>query len=198
MMQTQRKITVSQISPQRDQGDKIWMIDREAFSTPLLMFSLMCQHNPFIEMVQYLEHQVKCRTSETQKSIRHNQGVNPTKSLGGGGQLPQSRYYHNRSSGQVCWPRHPLYRLSRDQYYSSWEMLQPSYLPEIQNWLVSEYSRLIESRKKTKVCNTIRRDDVARFSGNELRQQAPKHELVLLHTCEHAVPDKHVHMVVLQ
>ena len=27
-------------------------------------------------------------------------------------------------------------------------MFQPSYLPEIQIWLVSEYSRLIESRKK--------------------------------------------------
>ena len=28
------------------------------------------------------------------------------------------------------------------------KMLQPSYLPEIQIWLVSEQSRLIESRKK--------------------------------------------------
>ena len=46
---------------------------------------------------------------------------------------------------------------------------QPSYLPEIQIWLVSGYSRLIESRKKMKVCNTIRRDNAARFSGNELR-----------------------------
>ena len=70
------------------------------------------------------------------------------KSLWGGGQLPQTRYYNNRSSGWVCWPRHPLYRLSKDQYYSSWEMFQPSYLPEIQIWLVSGYSRLIESRKK--------------------------------------------------
>ena len=47
-----------------------------------------------------------------------------------------------------CWPRHPLYQLSRDQYYSSWEMFQPSSLPEIQIWLVSGYTRLIESRKK--------------------------------------------------
>ena len=39
-------------------------------------------------------------------------------------------------------------RLSRNQYYSSWKMFQPSYLPEIQIWLVSGYSRLIESRKK--------------------------------------------------
>ena len=43
-------------------------------------------------------------------------------------------------------------------------MLQPSYLPEIQIWLVSGYSRLIESRKEMKVCNTNRQDDVARFS----------------------------------
>ena len=90
----------------------------------------------------------KGRTSGAQESIRDNWGVNPTKSLWGGGQLPQSRYYNNRSSGWVCWPRHPLYRLTRDQYYSSWEMFQPSYLPEIQIWLVSGYSRLIESRKK--------------------------------------------------
>ena len=48
----------------------------------------------------------------------------------------------------MCWPRHPLHWLQRDQYYSSWETLQPSYLPEIQIWLVSGYSRLIESRKK--------------------------------------------------
>ena len=48
-------------------------------------------------------------------------------------------------------------------------MFQPPYLPEIQIWLVSGYSRLIESRKKMKVCNTNRRDDVARFLGNELR-----------------------------
>ena len=48
----------------------------------------------------------------------------------------------------MCWPRHPLYRLSRDQYYSSWEMFQPSHLPEIRIRLVSEYSRLIESRKR--------------------------------------------------
>ena len=46
---------------------------------------------------------------------------------------------------------------------------KPSYLPEIQIWLVSGYSRLIESRKKKKVCNTNRRDDVAGFSGDELR-----------------------------
>ena len=60
----------------------------------------------------------------------------------------KSRYYNRRSSGWVCWPRHPLYRLSRDQYYSSWEMFQPSHLPEIQIWLVSGYPRLIKSRKK--------------------------------------------------
>ena len=144
----QRKITPSQISPWRGQGNKIWMIDRETFSTPLLMFSLMCQHIPFIEMVWYLEHQVKIGLQEHKKSIRNNQGVNPTKSLWEGGQLPQTRYYNNRSTGWVCWPRHPLYRLSRDQYYSSWEMFQPSYLPKIQIWLVSGYSRHIKSRKK--------------------------------------------------
>ena len=144
----QRRITPLRFHPWRGQGNKIWMIDRETFSTPLLMFSLMCQYNPFIDMVRYLKHQVKGRTSGTQKSIRNNQGGNPTKSLWGGGQLPQSRYYNNRSSGWVCWPRHPLYRLSRDQYYNSWEMFQPSHLPEIQIWLVSGYSRLIESRKK--------------------------------------------------
>ena len=129
------------------QGNKIWMIDRETFSTPLLMFSLMYQRIPFLEMVWYLGHQVKGRTSGSQNP----QGQLGSKSyeiLRGGGQLLQSRYYNNRSSGWVCWPRHPLYRLSGDQYYGSWKMLQPSYLPEIQIWLVSGYSRLIESRKK--------------------------------------------------
>ena len=48
----------------------------------------------------------------------------------------------------MCWPRHPPCRLLRDQYYNSWEMFQPSHLPETQIWLVSGYSRLIESRKK--------------------------------------------------
>ena len=48
----------------------------------------------------------------------------------------------------MCWPRHPPCRLLRDQYYNSWEIFQPSYLPEIQIWLVSGYSRLIKSRKK--------------------------------------------------
>ena len=38
--------------------------------------------------------------------------------------------------------------LQRDQYYNSWETFQPSYLPEIQIWLVSGYSSLIESRKE--------------------------------------------------
>ena len=193
----QRKTTPSRISPWRGQGDEIWMINRETFSTPLLMFSLMCQHNPFIIMVWYLERQVKGRTSRAQKSIRNNQGVNPTKSLWGGGQLLQSRYYNNRSSGWVCWPRHPLYRLSRDQYYSSWKMLQPSYLPEIQFWLVSGYSRLIESRRKNESLQHKSTRWRCEILGSELRQQAPKHELVLLHTCEHAVADKHDHVVVL-
>ena len=109
-MQIQRKTALSQISPQRSQGSKIWMIDRETFSTPLLMFSLMFQRNP-LDVVWNLEHQVVGRTSGTQKIIRHNQGVNPTKSLWGGGQLPQSRYYNIRSSDWVCWPQHQLYRL---------------------------------------------------------------------------------------
>ena len=51
--------------------------------------------------------------------------------------------------------------------------------------------------RKIKVCNTNRQGDVARFLGNDLPQQAPKHELVLLHTCYHAVSDKHDHIVVL-
>ena len=52
--------------------------------------------------------------------------------------------------------------------------------------------------RKVIVCNKNRRDDVARFLGNELRWQAPKHELVLLHTREHVVLDKQDHIVILQ
>ena len=99
-------------------------------------------------MVWYLEHQVKGRTSGAQKSIRDNWEINPMKSLWDVTNFLQSRYYNNMSSGWLCWPRHPIYRLSRDQYYSSWKMLQPSYLPEIQIWLVLGYSRPIKSRKK--------------------------------------------------
>ena len=80
----------------------------------------------------------KGRTSGAQESISKTMEVNRTKSLWGGGQLSQSRYCNNRSSGWVCWPRHPLHR----------ETFQPSYLPEIQIWLVSGYSRLIQSRGK--------------------------------------------------
>ena len=64
--------------------------------------------------------------------------VNPTESLWGGGQLYQSRYYNNMSSGWVRWPRHPLYRYGETSIIVSWETFQPSYLPEIQIWLVSE------------------------------------------------------------
>ena len=61
----------------------------------------------------------------------------------------QSRYYNNRSSGWMCWPRHPHYRLLREtDIIVLGKCSKPSYLPEIQTWLVSEYSRLIESRKK--------------------------------------------------
>ena len=194
----QRKITLSQFSPQRGQGNKIWMIDRETFSTPLLMFSLMCQCNPFIDMVWYLKHQVKRSDFGNTKIHRGNQGVNPTKSLWEGGQLHQSRYYNNRSSGWVCWPRHPLYRLQRDQYYGSWNSSNHHNCLRFRSGWCQDVPDLSSLGRKMKVCNTNRRDDVARFLGNELRQQAPKHELVLLHTCEHVVPDKHYHMVVLQ
>ena len=112
--------------------------------------------NVLLDALAYPDHRygLISRTSSKKVGLRDlkihrgNQGVNPTKSLWGGGQLLQTRYYNNRSSGWVCWPRHPLYRLQRDQYYNSWEIFQPSYLPEIQIWLVSGYSRLIESRKK--------------------------------------------------
>lgn len=70
------------------------------------------------------------------------------KSLWGGGQLPQSRYYNNRSSGWVCWPRHPLYRFPRDRYYSSWEMFQTIISAWDSDLVGVGYSRLIESRKK--------------------------------------------------
>ena len=105
------------------------------------------------------------------KIHRGNQGVNPTKSLWGGGQLPQSRYYNNRSSGWVCWPRHPLYRVTERP------ILQ--FLGNVPNHHIclrfrSGWCQDIPDSsslgRKMKVCNTNRRDDVARFSGNELRQ----------------------------
>ena len=166
----QRKITLSQISPQRGQGDEIWMIDRETFSSPLLMFSLMCQCIPFIEMVWYLEHQVKVGLRE-HKIHRDNQEVNPTKSLWGGGQLPQSRYYNNMSFGWVG--------LATTFTLPVFEGPILQFLGNVPNHHIclrfrSGWCQDIPDSsslgRKMKVCNTSRRDDVARFSGNELRQ----------------------------
>ena len=46
------------------------------------------------------------------------------------------------------------------------DMSQPSYLTEIQIRLVSGYLRLRMSEKKS--CGTYQRNDIVRFSGNEL------------------------------
>ena len=148
-------------------------------------------------MVWYLEHQVKGRTSGAQESIRNNYGVNPTKSSWGGGQLPQSRYYNNRSSGWVCWPRHPLYRFSRDQYYNSWEIFQPSYLPEIQIWLVSGYSRLIESREKNESLQHKSTRWRCEILGGWTTIASSKTWAGSATTCEYVVRDKRDHVAVL-
>ena len=55
-------------------------------------------------------------------------------------------------------------------------MFQLSYLTEIQIWLVSGYLRLRISEKKR--CNTNWRDDIVRFSGNELWKRVPKQEFI--------------------
>ena len=49
------------------------------------------------------------------------------------------------------------------------KLSQPSYLTEIQIRLVSGYLRLRIPEKKR--CNTNRRNDISKFSGNELREQ---------------------------
>ena len=51
-------------------------------------------------------------------------------------------------------------------------MFQPSYLTEIQIRLVSGYLRLRIPEKER--CNANRRNDIARFSGNELWERVPK------------------------
>ena len=48
-------------------------------------------------------------------------------------------------------------------------MFQPSYLTEIKIRLVSGYLRLRIPEKKR--CNTNRRNDISKFSGNELRER---------------------------
>ena len=55
-------------------------------------------------------------------------------------------------------------------------MFQPSHLTEIQIWLVSGYLRLGMPEKKR--CNTNWRDDIVRFSGNELWKRVPKQESI--------------------
>ena len=51
------------------------------------------------------------------------------------------------------------------------KLSQPSYLTEIQIRLVSWYLRLRMFEKER--CNTNRRNDIARFSGNELWKRVP-------------------------
>ena len=98
------------------------------------------------------------------------------------------------------WVGHDIHvtELPRDQYYSSWETFQPSHLPEIQIWLVVGYSRLIESRKK----NEGLQHQLTRWRCEILRGwttiASSKTWAGSATTCEHAVPDKHDHIVVLQ
>ena len=56
-------------------------------------------------------------------------------------------------------------------------MFQPSYLSEIQIWSVSKYLR--RGMPERKRYNTNRRDDIVRFSGNELWKQVPKQEFII-------------------
>ena len=57
-------------------------------------------------------------------------------------------------------------------------MFQPSNLTEVQIWLVYGYLRLGMPEKK-KRCNTNWRDDIVRFSGNELWKRVPKQEFIV-------------------
>ena len=120
------------------------------------------------------------------------------RSLWGGGQLPQSRYQNNRTSDWVCWPTSTLPGYRETNIIVLGTHSNHHICPRFRSSWCQDIADSSSLERKMKVCNTNRRDDVARFSGNELRQQAPKHELVLLHPCEHVVPDKHDHMVVLQ
>ena len=56
-------------------------------------------------------------------------------------------------------------------------MSQPSYLTEIQIWLVSGYLRLGMPEKKR--CNTNWQDDKVRSSGNELWKRVPKQGFII-------------------
>ena len=56
-------------------------------------------------------------------------------------------------------------------------MFQPSYLTDIQIWLVSGYLRLRMPEKKR--CKTNWRDDIVSFSGKELWKRVPKQEFII-------------------
>ena len=195
----QRKITSSQISPltgprRQNLDDRPRDIQHSASNVLLDVLAYPIHRYGLITRTSS-----KGRTSGTQQIIRHNQRVNPTKSLWEGGQLLQSRYHNNRSFGWVVLATTSTLPVIKGP------ILQ--FLGNVPNHHIclrfrSGWCQDIPDSsslgRKMEVCNTNRRDDVARFSGNERRQQAPKHELVLLQTCEHVVPDKHAHMVVLQ
>ena len=80
---------------------------------------------------------------------------------------------NSRTSGEVCWAWHHLIGL-KTNVITLGNMFQPSYLTEIQIWLVSGYLRLRMPEKKR--CDTIWRDDIVRFSGNELWKRVPKQD----------------------
>ena len=74
----------------------------------------------------------------------------------------------------MCWAWHHLIGV-KTNVITLGNMLQPSYLTEIQIWLGSGYLRLRMSEQKR--CNTTWRDDIVRFSGNELWKRVPKQEV---------------------
>ena len=85
---------------------------------------------------------------------------------------PCERDYNDRSSSRGA--RHDIIlpKYQRTNIITTGKLSQPSYLTGIQIRLVSWYPRLRMFEKKR--CNSNRRNDIVRFSGNELWERVPE------------------------
>ena len=148
--------------------NKIWTIDRETFSTLLLMFSLTYQIVRSCFKVASIWSSSKVVLWKHERSIRNNFQNKSYEILMGEASKFQSRYQNNRSYGQVCWPQLPLYRFRKTniiilrkcsnhyiclRFRSSWRQD------------ASKSACLKESLEHKS------REDVAIFLGDELQQQ---------------------------
>ena len=150
-------------------------------------------------MVWYLEQQVEGQTSQAQESRRNNYGSKSYEILMGRWPIFSIKI--------LQWQVFRLGVLSKTSTLPGYKetnimvlgkTFQPSYLPEIQIWPVSGYSRLIKSRKRNESLQHKSTRWRCEILGGWTTIASSKTWAGSATTCEHIVPEKHYHMVVLQ